>query len=90
VPDIYRRQAETISSLTEENEKLVSDVTQLKAKEERLAKIESEKDDLLEQLSTFKEQVRALTSRADTAEAAKKSSETELEKLVTTRSKHSV
>lgn len=82
VPDIYHRQAETISKLTEDNEKLAEDVEKLKAKEKRLAEIEAEKDKLQEQLAEVREELRGVKGRIDDAEAGKKTSEEEMEKMV--------
>jgi len=82
VPDIYHRQAETISKLTEDNEKLAEDLEKLKAKGKRLAEIEAEKDKLQEQLAEVKEELRGVKGRIDDAEAGKKTSEQEMEKMV--------
>lgn len=82
MPDIYRRQAETISGLTEENESLTADVGRLQIKEKRVVELEAEKDELLEQLSNVKEEVRGLKDRIDRAEGSKKINEEEKENMV--------
>ena len=82
VPDIYHRQATTISTLTEDNEKLASDVEKLRAKEKKLEEVEVEKDRLREQLTEVKEELRGVKGRIDNAEDGKKKSEEELEKMV--------
>ncbi|KAF8251216.1 hypothetical protein K440DRAFT_658996 [Wilcoxina mikolae CBS 423.85] len=81
VPDIYYRQAETISTLTTDNEKLSEEVEKLRTKEKRLSEIEAEKDKLQEQLAEVREELRGVKGRIDGAEQGKKTSEEEMEKM---------
>ncbi|KAF8545366.1 hypothetical protein BDD12DRAFT_871648 [Trichophaea hybrida] len=81
VPDIYYRQAETISTLTTENEKLSEEVEKFRTREKRLSEIEAEKDKLQEQLAEVREELRGVKGRIDGAEQGKKTSEEEMEKM---------
>jgi hypothetical protein len=82
VPDIYRRQAETISTLTEENEKLSQEIERLLSKEKKLGEVEVENEKLQEQFAEVREELRGIKSRIEGTEVAKKTADEELEKLV--------
>ena len=82
VPDIYHRQAETISALTTENETLAKEVERLGARDKRLAGTEADRDRLQEQLADVRQELRAVAARLDAAEQAKLSSQQEMDKMV--------
>ncbi len=82
LPDVYRKQAETISQLTEQVEKLQGDVEKLQGKEKRLVAVEAEKEEALEQLASVRDELRRVTGRVGDAEQGKKTSEEEMDKMV--------
>ena len=82
VPDIYRKQATTISELTESVERLEAEVERLKEKEKKLGEAIVQKDEAQETLAGVKTELKEAVQRAEAAATEKKAREEELEKLV--------
>ena len=84
-PDIYRKQAETISMLTEANEKLEAEVKTLREQGERLGVEVVKKEEMVEEMEELKGAMEGLKQKAAEMEKEKKEKGGELEKLVRTR-----
>ncbi|CAZ81702.1 unnamed protein product [Tuber melanosporum] len=81
VPDIYRKQATTISELTESVERLEAEVERLKEKEKKLSEVTVQKDEAQETLAGVKTELKEAVERAEAAATERKAREEELEKL---------
>ena len=82
VPDISRKQATTISELTESVERLELEVERLREKEKKLGEAIVQKDEAQETLAGVKTELKEAVQRAEAAATEKKTREEELEKLV--------
>lgn len=82
MPDIYRKQASTISDLTELVEKLQAEVEALKEKEKKLGEAILQKDEAQQTLAGVKTELKEAVERADTAAVGQKAGEEEAERLV--------
>lgn len=83
LPDIYRKQATTISELTEAVERLEGEAELLKAEAKRLAQAAVQRDEALELLAGVKTELREAIDRAAAASTERAEREEETEKLVT-------
>ncbi|KAI5797476.1 hypothetical protein DFH27DRAFT_601887 [Peziza echinospora] len=81
VPDIYRKQAQTISELTEANERLGKEAAEARVHEEKLRKALAEKDDLQEELVELKAELSDVKNNSETASKVGQERDAELEKL---------
>ena len=84
-PDIYRKQAETISILTEANEKLEADVKVLREQGERLGAEVVKKEEMVEEMEELKGAMEGLKRKTAEIEKEKEERGGELEKLVCTK-----
>lgn len=82
LPDIYRKQAATISELTEAVERLECEVERLKGEEKRLSNAAVQRDEAMEQLAVIKTGLKEAMEKSETAIKEKNESEEEAEKLV--------
>ncbi|KAF8436394.1 hypothetical protein BGX38DRAFT_1255331 [Terfezia claveryi] len=80
-PDIYRKQAETISMLTEANEKLEAEVKALREHGERLGVELVKKEEIVEEMEELKGAMEGLRRKTVEMEKEKEEKGAELEKL---------
>lgn len=82
LPDIYRKQATTISELTEAVERLEAETEGLKGETKRLSEAAVQRDEALEQLVAVKTELREAVDKASAAAKEHAEREEEVEKLV--------
>ena len=82
VSDVYRKQASTISDLTEEKDKLAKEAETLKEKLRDLGKLMVDKDKKDEQFASIAQELQETKSRAQRAEVEVAENKDELERLV--------
>src|SRR5690606_17382194 len=82
VPDIYRKQAQTISELTVANEKLEADLKTLQEQYQKLGQAAEENEELKDKISEVKAQLSEYRSKVEESEKLKEERDEELEKLV--------
>jgi len=81
-PDIYRKQAETISMLTEANERLGAEVKALREQGEKLGAEVMKKEEMVEEMEELKGVMEGLKRKTSELEKEKEARGGELEKLV--------
>lgn len=82
LPDIYRKQATTISELTEAVERLEAEAEGFKVEVKRLSEAAVQRDKALEQLAAVKTDLQEAVEKAGAAEKGLAEREEEAEKLV--------
>lgn len=82
LPDIYRKQATTISELTEAVERLEAEAEGFKVEVTRLSEAAVQRDEALEQLAAVKTDLREAVEKAGVAAKERAEREEEAEKLV--------
>lgn len=82
LPDIYRKQATTISELTEAVERLEGEAEGLKGEAKRLSEAAVQRDEALEQLAAVKTELREAIDKVSVAVNVRTEREEETEKLV--------
>lgn len=82
VPDIYRKQAQTISELTEANEKLEAEVEVLREQGAKLVVETARKDELVEEVGELKGAVGEYKRGVEELEQLREKNLEEMEKLV--------
>lgn len=81
-PDIYRKQAQTISELTEANERLEAEVRALRAQSEKLTIEAANKEEIVDELEELKTLVQDYQRKIESTEKEREDYKGDLEKLV--------